>query len=561
MKVCIYVPMEEENMENIRLVSQRIRYIVPFSYQQDEMRYEKICESLEQSEVWSKTDLREGEQDVYSYMFDAFSQKDNRSNVGVAWTYEKRDKKGRILQLAWLRKKEDKEILVECKEAGLFLFRSGIGLFWYELIFPKNEMTVEELVSFQNKFKELNRSDNTLVLYQIVDDSMRQKAEGGQTKLENYPEGIDLCTNYQMIGEKENRQIKFWACKKFIMGNWIAEVLGNLECAIRFKPERKNCFPNVIHKQETKDQSFVPDKAILFQYAVIDETEAVKRDLLNMAYYLSNGYKSSYIMPEEIESQMYKPFENAYWYVTRGGCGYFIRCQKENKQFYTKGMSNKVVYDYFILYILLLYQSYTLLHYAEKIQNVLSADTKDYLENTGYTDILERITTEINVFLVKSVYASVSHIHHQNVFYEYAEKMLGIKEDIQSITLGLESLEELQKMKLREREEQEEKELESKRQQRENRLNLGLGALSLFAIFSAILDGYDIAEKIAEFFSLKGIYEDILCGAVLLVIGIVACYAVINFGRTCISNRRERKQNENFKSKSQKNCGRNQNRI
>lgn len=527
-------------MDEIMLQSHRERYVVPFSYKNKDVSYEAIIRELNNNEEWNPANLRAGEQDIYDYILDGFVEKESKSNIASAWNYERKDKKGRILQLAWLIPKKEKAVLVEIRQAGLFLFRSGIGLFWYEPVFPKIQPTLDELVLFQNRFKELNRGDNVLSFYQIVDDSMRVDVEEGQTTLEQNPEGIDLCVNFSLIGRASNRQLKFWACRKFAMGNWIAGLLGGLPCPVQFYPERKNCYPNAIHEPAEAYSAVVPDKAVLFNYVVMSEQETSKEDLLHVAFYLTNGYKKSYMMAEDMECQMYKPFDNAYWNVTRGGCGYYIRSREENQAFYTGDMQNKVIHDYFLLYILLLYQSYTLLYYSEKLQAVLSADTKAYLEDIAYTEILEKISTEINVFLVKSVYASVSHIHHQNGFYEYAENVLGIKADIKSITIGLDSLEELQKMKLHEQEALEEKAVEEKRQQRDNRMNLGLGALSFFAIFSAFVDGYELCQKIVAVFGLKGTYAHILYGGMIFLVALVSFYAVGNFWISYIENRKDR---------------------
>ena len=60
--------------------------------------------------------------------------------------------------------------------------------------------------------------------------------------------------------------------------------------------------------------------------------------------------------------------------------------------------------DHFTLYILALYQSYTLLKFTGQIQSVLSAESAWYLENSEESvGILKQIATQINVFLVKSV--------------------------------------------------------------------------------------------------------------------------------------------------------------
>ena len=96
-----------------------------------------------------------------------------------------------------------------------------------------------------------------------------------------------------------------------------------------------------------------------------------------------------------------------------------------------------------------------------------------------------KLETEINTFLVKTVYTSVSFIEHHNGFYNYVKERLHIDEDINSLTLGLHSLEELMEMKR-----EEEKSLEA------DKVNVGLGILSLLVIFSAVWDLVSLAEAI-----------------------------------------------------------------
>ena len=123
--------------------------------------------------------------------------------------------------------------------------------------------------------------------------------------------------------------------------------------------------------------------------------------------------------------------------------------------------------------------------------------------------------------MMKSMYISVSYVHHQNLFFEYLQQRFKVREDIDSINMGTGALVKLQRIRkekeeaLRERalaeqkeeerrqEELREKELQQKKeeaQEREaesdRRLNLSLAILSVFAIFSTLLD---CAEFLSEF--------------------------------------------------------------
>ena len=97
-----------------------------------------------------------------------------------------------------------------------------------------------------------------------------------------------------------------------------------------------------------------------------------------------------------------------------------------------------------MIYILLLYQLYSLIHFSEKIEYELSADAKDYLRAPeAYNLKLKEIQAEINTFLLKSVHTSVSQMQTQNDFYQFAKKNLRLREEIQSLTAGVDFLEEL----------------------------------------------------------------------------------------------------------------------
>ena len=55
-----------------------------------------------------------------------------------------------------------------------------------------------------------------------------------------------------------------------------------------------------------------------------------------------------------------------------------------------------------MIYILLLYQLYSLIHFSEKIEYELSADAKDYLRAPeAYNLKLKEIQAEINTFFIK----------------------------------------------------------------------------------------------------------------------------------------------------------------
>ena len=119
-------------------------------------------------------------------------------------------------------------------------------------------------------------------------------------------------------------------------------------------------------------------------------------------------------------------------------------------------------------------------------------------------------------FLTKSMATSVSHIHHQSEFYIYLKKQLRIKEDVESITAGLNALDSLQREQRLRKENRrlaEEWKAEQKRdhdemierQKRENRekksdakIQAIMGLFALLGISSAFVDCSDFITKFAS---------------------------------------------------------------
>ncbi len=249
----------------------------------------------------------------------------------------------------------------------------------------------------------------------------------------------------------------------------------------------------------------------MFNYFVFEtkDTDDADRMLTEQAYYLSKGYKDSYKIPDGIEDKMLRPFTNVVLYATKEGMGYYVTTgENEDNRYYTgdKGLYVKVMNDYFLIYILILQQSYALLKFSEMIGEGLSANPEQYLESElqYYNESvrekneaffrLERkvrdLTTQVNVFLTKNVRASVSHIQHHNDFYNYAREQLNVIRETKDLTSGLESLQGL---------------LHDSRQlwesaeegARDERINITLGLFSIVAFVSAV---YDCESLIKDFF-------------------------------------------------------------
>lgn len=114
----------------------RLRYIVPFAFEAGEQEVAGLCEKLtgNSGEVnWVYEPPKEKEQDIYQLFEDTFRpNRKNHENIGFSLKLTGQDATGEILRIRYRRGDELPEYGFHISEAGLYLFRTGIGLFWYD---------------------------------------------------------------------------------------------------------------------------------------------------------------------------------------------------------------------------------------------------------------------------------------------------------------------------------------------------------------------------------------------------------------------------------------------
>lgn len=474
----------------------RMRYIVPFSFNMKGKSLRDITVHLgnAKDEFGGKfvhSSIYMNEQDVYQYVLDSISKVGmvSDSNIGSYFIYEKAtDSNDVILSLEYRSKKDSEPIAFAVRDMGLFIFDSGVGFLWYEIGEANTKLlqaipgaSIDELIEINNSFKELNYESNRRKIVNVNSD------------------------------------------KEFTMGDFVARILANIE-DIRFYGHRESTIKDI------DAPKYVPDKALTFNYVhfykdyynecyddSFEKSDLIKKykkqvdiypieessngidwkaHMEKWAYYMTKGYKPTYEVPDEIVNEMFKPFKNAIWYIAKEGAGYYVLSNKEsgNNNFFRDGMYKKVINDYFLVYILALHQSYTMLKFAEEIAAELPSSPNEYLMHLdeNYEDDvvpkenlereLSNLVTRVNVFITKGVKASISYVGHQNDFFIYVKDRLNIQKDVDNVTHGLESLQEIIFEARQNQEARQEK-------NRDDKLNFIIGILSLVAFVSAIYDG------------------------------------------------------------------------
>ena len=464
------------------------RYVVPFYFDYENSGYEYLRKhflnnaidnralSLPKDGQWVNAGFWENykseketqaEMDIYSYLPSVFledksAKEGDISNLGVSFVYKT---SGKLFELEY--KYIDKNIAFDCKELGILLLRNGIGFIWYETEFKK-EVSIDEYVRFQHDFKELARTHGESFVKKIDFDPEKK-------------EGI---------------------YETFCLGEWLSKIVAADALGIRFWAERKT-------KQENGNTARIPDKALLFQYLFIEQTTDQERN--NIVFRIANGYNDKYNAPEDIDKNLYKPFGNTCFYISKAGMACVVKNADSNETFFDGQFKEKYVRDYFFIYMLLAYQSYSCAHYS-RLLTKLPADEELFNKQQMYAEKLESLNGEINLFLVKSVFESVSNIHHQNGVYRFGKSALCIEEDIGSLTIGLSALEEMVKDKHKQKEQEEreaekeereeryrleqarkeeEKEIEEKR---DRRINLALIVFGFMVVVSALIDGLNLVD-------------------------------------------------------------------
>ena len=421
-----------------------LRYIVPFrinesfeqAYKKVESQREKIRKkdkvtgekrfTGEYKNVWSrKVITMDGpESDLYGYIRNEFRFDDNikelpEQKTGCEWIFWRSDESNskdgqKIKKLLYFPDGifQQGKVSTQCRKilisnVGLLLFRNSLGFFWYEI--KTSQMNSRQLMLFQNRIKELNHGH--IFLWE------RSKTE---------PEYGFVCS--------EENGVKTYM-RPVSLGKWIQDMLSFLD--ISYFAERKGAYGGMLKKSRSnmkrtsydvvcKDMTYQdtniksPDKTILFTYASLNNKNygATIEEKQSLVYHITNGYNASYHFSKSAVDHMKCPFDDAYWYATQEGASYLVWSSYDNSKVFSNLIPNKIRTDYFVLYLKVLYQSFSLLIYAERTQNNISAiDGKELTLSSS--ENVTGVFREINLFLTKSMATSVSHIHHQSDFYNY----------------------------------------------------------------------------------------------------------------------------------------------
>lgn len=518
-------------MESYKIYALKMRFVVPLTFDSG-FDYKKVVETVIDKLSFSgwkpATPFKVGEADVFYQLTHEFDGKNkDEFDPYKMGSFFHKDMSGSPLDMLFVAKKaEEKSLRVSIKEAGLYIFRTGIGLLWYE-----TELNVLKAAGggFQDD-ASVPLDSNLLLKFQynfrVLDKTLKAFNAYGILKTETDKNGKKT-----YFHDKTETNIRDWlTCIKEAIN---AEFLASRE----------------------REEGFLPDKALLFTHAVFDPIDRpIEEDekALQAAFCLTNGYKPTAYISSKYSDDVVFPFSYLIWSATKEGCGLFVWPSGENPEsvkdyFCAERHMTKVLNDYFAMYIRALYISYSLYRFSgliasDKTISCYYGAFNNANQAQKIYDEIKKIDLNINIFLAKSMVTSVSHIHHQNDFYSYLIERLRIKQDIKSVTSGLDALKELSARTVDEKKRKMDEVAQEEEKKSDNRFQAGLGVLSLLSIFSAFADAIAVAlyfktfvnviEEGGKWFNagfIMGVISLIFCVVLFIIAIIISGKIIVQF--------------------------------
>lgn len=533
-----------------------LRYIVPFSFGHSGKSYDQAKQDLLASGKWhiaSRSEMVPSlEEDLYDHIYKSLADDEVTSfhdtNVGVDFVPSDPQRLQTTLIYEFNSAEGvQKRYRFRIFDTNLFLFKTGIGLYVYEAKLPINtnpaelednfcaQLSLDELIVFQNRFKELN----VLRGY----DGTKQNAYRFYEEDESAPNLAP--SDFYTLGSKISAKLNAYFTDVFYYPPRFNEIVRrremykyNLQWQSQLKRfEKKNVKPTSKRFRDSKAQIdqqiarlqqvtpsdipefladyegdevlIVPDKAILYNYVVFHtrqnlETAEEKSTAMvkyhQALYYLTRGYKFSYKTSDDVSEereQMFRRHENDYWDASLEGVGDYVliyenACAEDGRNnpnmFFDSIRPKEMRGDYFLLYILLLYRHFSIVYYSKKISETIPMHLDYYKNHSANQDIpyedLYELKKEINIFFSNQMYESVGQITDVCTIYSFIEEKLKIKRNISALQKGVDNIEKLQKDII-----------DEKQEQKSRKLNNTLAIFGILAIISIICDFLQLIDR------------------------------------------------------------------
>jgi hypothetical protein len=424
------------------------RFTIAFSFKcNNEKEFGSICQKFDEIKnyeigninIWTPIDYAEKDSELYATV-QKFTSREKlyaEESIGRAWVLNKDHLKFSSLHGTYHISEKKTPVLIN--SAGLFLFKTGVGIFWYEI---ENQLKdFDEIIRLNWGIKYVSHSDRSLLISQLITTTLKinclpqdilSRADTKTVKVINmqdqyiHIDSIPTSGNVKKVYcKKENDKDVYYALVEnsveYSLKEFISNMLAPLSIVTYFTENLSTL----------KDQTICPDKAYVFSVVVLENDKKLTNDVIEKyLFWLSRGYKQSYLPPPEgLFYEVFHPFNNSFWSASMEGCANIV-CLSHNEEttdiFFKNGYWERYEINFY-MYILVLHQYHTLLNISNQIGKLPIEVNKYNNVRSESFRILSKYNEMINLFSMRIFFSQISHISHQNELYNYLIQRLEIK--------------------------------------------------------------------------------------------------------------------------------------
>lgn len=430
--------------------SQQIsRFLVPFSFSSD--RYFQLTETISKqqeriwkigspdtakqtdantsSPLWHQKILSSRDNEFFPFIKDSLNPQ-CAYHIGSLWELRTRNDQRLQGQLFYTTLPEKGEasahILCRFSNAGLAIFRTGIGLAWFELsyeLWPQFPQKAGAGAPSPRQVAEVNN---------YCKDLCHRNSVSGRNPLRFYPWGLS--------DEKDN-STEPRPAQDFSIFSWLWDFSLSELAPISFFSPRKQPGKQIF--ASTQEPQEGPDKAHIFTALHLRQSPE-KAELHQLLYWLRRGYRPSYLPSlENLGSrETTQIFENLICGVCLEGCAFLAHdTQREDtNRVFADHFISHMIQSYFILYLISLHQYYVLLDLSARMAQL--PDRASRFDLPTFQRLVS-LREELGLAYTKAFFPQVSYVGHQNQVYTLFRESLSISELQEELSIKADTLTEL----------------------------------------------------------------------------------------------------------------------
>lgn len=206
-------------------------------------------------------------------------------------------------------------------------------------------------------------------------------------------------------------------------------------------------FNNVYDKQK---QTLRPKKYLTFNFMVAEiKIPGGRDDLLQTLLCLRRGHENMVLSDSNLyedEYELYQPFSNSYWGISREGVANIIidDIQQGSSSFFTNNYLNRIN-TYLYLFILVLQQYFSLIQFSQDL-SCLPGEMSQYFKGKDHDEKYKKVFNifeRANLFYLKYMFEEVTNISHQAIFYNRIQRVFSIKAMMDELFYELSSVKDI----------------------------------------------------------------------------------------------------------------------